>query len=72
MNKELIDDMDDNIEEIPPTIKDATDDDLIQELTNRGDYIIIQENSLQVKERILDFLHSEIYPNLNDKANRIL
>lgn len=72
MNHDNFDDMDDDLEELPSTIDEASDDELIDELTKRGNFIIINENSLSTKTRILDFLHNQIYPNLNDKANHYL
>lgn len=62
------DDMDDECEELETTLTDATEDELILELTKRSsNYIVINENSLEKRELIEEFLLTNIYPNLNDR-----
>ena len=65
------DDMDD-ITDLSMTLDEAGEFELIDALKSKNDnLIIIDENNLVLRERIIEFLHTEIYPHVNDQTTKV-
>jgi hypothetical protein len=65
------DDMDDAVD-LSPTLDEADEQELIDALKYKNDnLIIINENNLVLRERIIDFLNTEIYPHINDQTIKV-
>ena len=65
------DDMDDAVD-LSPTLDEADEQELIDALKYKNDnLIIINENNLVLRERIIDFLNTEIYPHINDQTTKV-